>query len=89
VLVYDGNGGFGVLGVPGELGVLGGLGGLVGCWRGRHTPSSSSRSSRWRGITVTSSISHRNAISGGVSPGGRGNAMIATRDDVISKCLDD
>jgi hypothetical protein len=52
-------------------------------WRGvcgaLHTPNNSSPSSLWRGITVTSSISHRNAISGGVSPGGRGNAMLATR----------
>jgi hypothetical protein len=36
-------------------------------------------------MTVTSSISHRNAISGGVSPGGRGNAMVATRADWLSK----
>ena len=33
------------------------------------TPRSSSASSRWRGTTVTSSISHRNATSGGVRPG--------------------
>lgn len=37
-------------------------------------------------MTVTSSISHKNAISGGVSPGGRGNAIVATRDVVSSKC---
>jgi hypothetical protein len=30
-------------------------------------------------MTVTSSISHKKAISGGVSPGGRGKAMSATR----------
>lgn len=40
------------------------------------TPSSSSPSSRWRGITVTISISHRNAVSGGVNPGGSGNAIV-------------
>lgn len=60
-------------------------------WRGAggaHTPRSSRLSSLWRGMTVTSSISHRNAISGGVSPGGRGNAMIATRSNVISNCLE-
>jgi len=49
---------------------------MAGCWRGRHTPRSSSPSSLCRGMTVTSSISQRNAISGGVSPGGRGNAML-------------
>lgn len=52
----------------------------VGGVRGVHTPSSSRPSSLWRGMTVTSSISHRNAISGGVSPGGRGNAIVATRE---------
>jgi hypothetical protein len=52
---------------------------VVGFWRGVHTPRSSSPSSLWRGMTVTSSISHKKAISGGVSPGGRGNAMVATR----------
>ena len=40
------------------------------------TPSSSSPSSRWRGITVTISISHRNAVSGGVKPGGSGKAIV-------------
>ena len=42
----------------------------------RLTPSSWSPSSRWRGITVTSSISHRNAVSGGVKPGGNGRAIV-------------
>lgn len=49
---------------------------VVGCWRGIRTPRSSSPSSLWRGMIVMSSISHRKAISGGVSPGGRGNAML-------------
>jgi hypothetical protein len=40
------------------------------------TPRSCSASSRCRGITVTSSISQRNATSGGVKPGGRGNAIV-------------
>jgi hypothetical protein len=35
-------------------------------------------------MTVTSSISHKNAISGGVSPSGKGNAIVATRD-VVSR----
>lgn len=39
------------------------------------TPSSSSESRRWRGITVTISISHRKATSAGVRPGFSGNAM--------------
>jgi hypothetical protein len=58
---------------------------LVGFWWGIHTPRSSSPSNLWRGMTVTSSISHRKAISGGVSPGGRGNAMLVTRDRGV-KC---
>lgn len=40
------------------------------------TPSSSSLSSRWRGMMVTISISHRKATSGGVRPDGSGSAMI-------------
>lgn len=40
------------------------------------TPSSWSPSSRWRGITVTISISHKNAVSGGVKPGGNGKAIV-------------
>lgn len=40
------------------------------------TASSSSPSSRWRGITVTISISHRKAVSGGVKPGGSGKAIM-------------
>ena len=43
----------------------------------QRTPSKSSRSSRWRGTIVTSSISHRKATSDGRSPGGCGNAMTA------------
>lgn len=47
------------------------------CWvgAGRLTPSKSRRSRRWRGSTVTSSISHRKAISVGRRPGGCGKAM--------------
>jgi len=30
----------------------------------------------WRGMAVTSSISQRKAISGGVRPGGRGRAIV-------------
>jgi hypothetical protein len=56
----------------------------VGCGRGRRTPSNARASSRCRGMTVTSSISHRNAISGGVSPGGRGSAIAATRQVVVA-----
>lgn len=33
-------------------------------------------SRRWRGMTVTSSISARKADSGGVRPGGRGRAIV-------------
>jgi hypothetical protein len=51
--------------------------------RGTHTPSNESASSRCRGTMVTSSISHRKAISGGVKPGGSGNAMTATREAVV------
>lgn len=40
------------------------------------TPRSSSPSSRCRGTTVTSSISQRKATSGGVKPGGKGDAMM-------------
>jgi hypothetical protein len=40
------------------------------------TPSNCRPSSLCRGITVTSSISHKNATSEGVNPGGKGNAMI-------------
>lgn len=40
------------------------------------TPRRWSASSRWRGTTVTSSISQRKAISGGVRPEGRGSAMV-------------
>lgn len=40
------------------------------------TPSSSSPSSLWRGITVTSSISQRKPTSLGVRPGGSGRAIV-------------
>jgi len=40
------------------------------------TPSRFSPSSLWRGMTVTISISHRNAVSGGVNPEGNGRAMV-------------
>ena len=39
------------------------------------TPSRLSPSRRWRGITVTISISQRKAISGGVKPEGNVEAM--------------
>jgi hypothetical protein len=39
-------------------------------------------------MTVTSSISHKKAVSAGVSPGGRGNAIVATREFVSAKCLE-
>lgn len=55
-----------------------------GWWWGLHTPRSSRPSSLWRGMTVTSSISHKNAISGGVKPGGRGNAIMLRR--VLELC---
>ena len=47
------------------------------CWvgAGRLTPSKSRRSRRWRGSTVTSSISQRKAISVGRRPGGCGKAI--------------
>ena len=41
----------------------------------RRTPSSSRPSSLWRGMMVTSSISHKKATSEGVRPDGRGSAM--------------
>jgi len=44
---------------------------------GRLTPSSSRPSRRWRGITVTSSISQRKATSVGMRPGLRGKAMLS------------
>lgn len=65
---------------------------MVGCWRGIRTPRSSRPSSLWRGMMVTSSISHRNAISGGVSPGGRGNAMlrrVALHFELLSRLSED
>jgi len=47
---------------------------LIQC--GPLTPSRFSPSSLWRGMTVTISISHRNAVSGGVNPEGNGRAMV-------------
>lgn len=55
---------------------------MVRCGRdmwGRLTPSNSSLSSRCRGMTVTSSISQRKAISAGTRPGGSGRAMVRVR----------
>jgi hypothetical protein len=43
--------------------------------RHRLTPNRSSLSSRWRGMTVTISISQRKATSEGVKPGGSGRAI--------------
>ena len=43
---------------------------------GALTPSNCRPSRRWRGTIVTSSISQRKAVSGGVRPGGRGWAMV-------------
>ena len=52
------------------------------CPRAQLTPSRLRPSSRWRGITVTISISHKKAVSAGVKPGGRGNAiMILSRNN--------
>lgn len=58
-------------------------GGILGWRRGRaqeqgwyHTPRRDRPGSRWRAIMVTSSISQRKAVSGGVRPGGRGRAMV-------------
>ena len=45
-------------------------------WWGQHTESKLRLSSLWRGITLTVSISQRNATSAGVRPGGRGSAMM-------------
>ena len=42
---------------------------------GAFTPSSSRPSRRWRGTIVTVSISARKAISGAVTPRGRGKAI--------------
>ena len=43
---------------------------------GALTPNSCKPSSRWRGMIVTSSISQRKAVSGGVRPEGRGRAIV-------------
>lgn len=48
------------------------------------TPSNCRLSSRCRGITVTSSISHRKAISDGRRPAGNGNAIVRYKDNVQS-----
>ena len=53
------------------------------CVVAQLTPSSWSPSSRWRGITVTISISHRNAVSGGVRPDGSGKAMVGYSRDKL------
>ena len=48
-------------------------------WKSRdggRTERSRRESILWRGMTVTSSISQRKAISGGVRPGGRGRAIV-------------
>ncbi len=44
------------------------------------TPRSRRPSSLWRGIIVTSSISHKKATSGGVTPGGSDNAISRFRE---------
>lgn len=52
------------------------------------TPSSSRVSSRWRGITVTSSISQINATSAGVRPGFCDMAMFCEETGGIGQlCL--
>jgi len=43
---------------------------------GVHTVRRERDSRRWRGITVTLSISQRKATSAGVKPGGRGSAIV-------------
>jgi hypothetical protein len=48
----------------------------VGCSFHALTPNRSRDSSRWRGKTVTSSISQRKATSAGVKPRGRGRAIL-------------
>jgi hypothetical protein len=53
--------------------LLRGLGGIGG---GGLTLNKSILSSRWRGTTVTSSISARKATSAWVRPGGRGSAIV-------------
>jgi hypothetical protein len=50
------------------------MAGLVGVGR---TVRRETDSRRWRGITVTISISQTKAISAGVKPSGRGNAMVS------------
>lgn len=57
----------------------------AGMLQGRLTPSSSSVSRRWRGITVTSSISHIKATSEGISPGLRGRAIVMS--DHTPRCI--
>ena len=53
----------------------------MGWRRAQLTPSRLSPSSRWRGMTVTISISQRKAVSKGVRPGGRSKAMV--EQDVV------
>ena len=50
--------------------------GKGGGWWGKHTDNRLRLSRRCRGITVTVSISQRNATSVGVRPDGRGRAMV-------------
>lgn len=49
---------------------------LINDWRGQLTERRLRLSSLCRGITVTNSISHKKATSGGVSPGGSGSAIV-------------
>jgi hypothetical protein len=53
-------------------------------WEHREylTPSNSSESRRWRGMTVTSSISQRKPTSLGVRPGGRGRAITREAEEI-------
>lgn len=53
------------------------------------TPSNCSPSSRCRGMTVTSSISQRKAVSGGVRPTGRGSAIVEGREPRYSSSSPD
>lgn len=53
----------------------------LGWRRAQLTPSRLSPSSRWRGMTVTISISQRKAVSEGVRPGGSSKAMV--EQDII------
>lgn len=50
------------------------------------TPNKSRLSSRCRGTTVTISISHKNATSIGVRPGGKGKAMSTSNCVTFDLC---